>query len=115
MDIKLLSNVLHDGELLPAGLVCHEVPEAEAMRLIVSGAAVDVGEILDTPPAPPVTFPGQEIPGNAAPRELPPIVQPEASGAARPAAPDEDKGEPGPDTDAKPAEGEPKPAKKEGK
>jgi len=103
MDIKLLSNVLHDGELLPADLVCHEVPEAEAMRLIASGAAVEVGESLDTPPAPPVTFPVQDASGNATPKEPAPIVQPEASGTASPATPDEGKGEPEPVTDAKPA------------
>lgn len=103
MDIKLLSNVLHDGELLPADLVCREVPEADAMRLIASGAAVEVGEILDAPPAPPVTFPGQETPGSVATKEPAPIVQPEASGTASPATPDEGKGEPEPVTDAKPA------------
>ena len=53
MHIKLLSNVLHDGEPLPAGMVCHDVPEEAALPLIASGAAVEIKEEpLDVRPGP---------------------------------------------------------------
>ena len=106
MKIKLLHAVLHDGNRVEAGQI-GDIDPAIAESLIASGAAVEVEEILDLPPAPLAQRPLEDLvfakpmPAQLAPED----TQPEAAPA--PAEPE-----------AKPVEPEAKPtkaAKAEGK
>lgn len=110
MHIKLLSNVLHDGEPLPAGTVCHDVPEEAAMPLIASGAAVEIEEeTLDVRPGSLPPAAGNDTAASApavppGPADVAPVADPSAG-----TAPIDE-----PDADAKAETGK-KAAKAEGK